>query len=71
MWSVVSVERECTMVGLPVGGIGSLFYLVLSLAMGVTELWRWAQRVIRRSAARSAAKPVARYDRRSTRPRRS
>ena len=59
------------MVGLPVASIGSLFYLVLSLGMGIAKLWRWGRGVIRRSAARSEVRVLARYDLRSTRPRRS
>ena len=34
--------------GLPVTGIGTVFYVVLLLGMGVTKLWRWGFAAIRR-----------------------
>ena len=29
------------MAGLLMGGIGTIFYAVLTLGMGATKLWRW------------------------------
>jgi hypothetical protein len=40
------------MAGLPVAGIGTLFYGVLLLGMGATELWRWVRESIRRIGQR-------------------
>ena len=36
------------MAGLPMAGIGTMFYGVLLLGMGATKLWRWALGSIRR-----------------------
>ena len=36
------------MVGLPIAGIGTLFYVVLLLGMGAAKLWRWGVGVTRR-----------------------
>jgi hypothetical protein len=40
------------MAGLPVAGIGTLFYVVLLLGMGATKLWRWGLGSIRRIGKR-------------------
>ena len=40
------------MVGLPVAGIGTLFYAVLLLGMGATALWRWGLGLIQRIGKR-------------------
>ena len=36
------------MAGMLMGGIGTVFYVVLSLGMGVTKLWRWGLEWIQR-----------------------
>ena len=36
------------MAGLLMGGIGTIFYVVLLLGMGVTKLWRWGLEWIQR-----------------------
>jgi hypothetical protein len=40
------------MAGLPVTGIGTVFYIVLLLGMGATKLWRWGLGSIRRIGQR-------------------
>jgi hypothetical protein len=40
------------MAGLPVAGIGTLFYGVLLLGMGATKLWRWLRESIQRVGQR-------------------
>ena len=40
------------MAGLPIAGIGTMFYSVLLLGMGATKLWRWALESIRRIGKR-------------------
>jgi len=36
------------MAGLLMGGIGTIFYGVLSLGMGLTKLWQWGQDWVQR-----------------------
>ena len=36
------------MAGLLMGGIGTVFYVMLLIGMGVTELWQWGQGWIQR-----------------------
>ena len=36
------------MVGLPIAGIGTLFYLALMIGMGASKLWRWGRGSIQR-----------------------
>jgi hypothetical protein len=40
------------MAGLPMAGIGTMFYGVLLLGMGATKLWRWVRGSIRRIGTR-------------------
>jgi len=44
------------MVGLPVAGISTMFYLGLLLGMGATKLWRWGVGSIQRIGKRHWAK---------------
>ena len=41
-------KKEWLMAGLLTGGIGTIFYVVLLIGMGVTKLWRWGQGWIQR-----------------------
>ena len=34
-------------VGLPTAGLGTMFYVLLLLGMGATNLWRWGRRSLR------------------------
>ena len=43
------------MVGLPMAGIGSVFYVVLLIGMGATKLWRWSLGSVRRLANKTEA----------------
>ena len=43
------------MVGLPMAGIGSVFYVVLLIGMGATKLWRWGLGSLRRLANKAQA----------------
>lgn len=40
------------MIGLPVAGLSTLFYVVLLVGMGATKLWRWGLGSIRRIGKR-------------------
>ena len=40
------------MAGLPIAGIGTMFYAVLLLGMGATALWRWGLGLIQRIGKR-------------------
>ncbi len=40
------------MVGLPIAGIGTMFYAVLLLGMGATALWRWGLGLTKRIGKR-------------------
>ena len=44
------------MAGLPMAGIGTMFYGVLLLGMGATKLWRWVLGSIRRIGTEWAEK---------------
>ena len=44
------------MVGLPMAGIGSVFYVVLLIGMGATKLWRWGLGAVRRLASQEQAR---------------
>jgi len=46
------VEKERMMAGLLMGGIGTVFYVMLWLSMGVTKLWQWGLEWMQRIANR-------------------
>ena len=41
-------KEELRMVGLPMAGIGTLFYVVLMVGAGAGKLWRWGRESIQR-----------------------
>jgi hypothetical protein len=46
------------MAGMPIAGVGTIFYGVLLLGMGATKLWRWALRSIRPVGTKWEEKPA-------------
>jgi hypothetical protein len=47
------------MAGMPIAGLGALFYAVLWIGMGATQVWRWGMGTIQRIEKRRPEKKKA------------
>ncbi len=52
-------KKVWLMVGVPIAGIGTIFYLMLLLGMAVTKLWRWGLGALQRISKKRWEKLVA------------